>query len=147
MSYFVLLDTYASIHSWLYAQQSDLGAVATLTKFALGCVVLLPPTICVGARLPMMAQHWIRSEHASGDRGATFIALVAATGVGAGDLATATLTGAHLGTAILWAVLIGAGLKFVLNEALTRWQLATAGGPDPWDFLTSSVTALYYFDQ
>ncbi|GAB5405516.1 MAG: Nramp family divalent metal transporter [Aureliella sp.] len=51
--------------------------------------------------------------------------LVAATGVGAGDLATATLTGANVGTAILWAVVIGAGLKFVLNEGLTRWQLVT----------------------
>ncbi len=51
--------------------------------------------------------------------------LVAATGVGAGDLATAAFTGARLGTAILWAVIIGAFFKFVLNEGLTRWQLAT----------------------
>ena len=51
--------------------------------------------------------------------------LVAATGVGAGDLATAAFTGTKLGTAVLWAVLVGAGLKFVLNEGLTRWQLAT----------------------
>ncbi len=51
--------------------------------------------------------------------------LVAATGVGAGDLATATFSGAHLGTAILWAVLVGAGLKYLLNEGLTRWQLAS----------------------
>ena len=51
--------------------------------------------------------------------------LVAATGVGAGDLATASLTGMTLGLAVLWAVLVGAFLKFVLNEGLTRWQLAT----------------------
>ena len=51
--------------------------------------------------------------------------LVAATGVGAGDLATATFTGTKLGTAILWAVVVGAVLKYVLNEGLTRWQLAT----------------------
>lgn len=51
--------------------------------------------------------------------------LVAATGVGAGDLATATFTGGVLGTAVLWAVLVGAGLKFALNEGLARWQLAT----------------------
>lgn len=51
--------------------------------------------------------------------------LVAATGVGAGDLATATFTGTKLGTAILWAVLVGALLKYVLNEGLTRWQLST----------------------
>ena len=51
--------------------------------------------------------------------------LVAATGVGAGDLAAATFSGAKLGVAILWAVLLGAFFKFVLNEGLTRWQLAT----------------------
>lgn len=51
--------------------------------------------------------------------------LVAATGVGAGDLATGALTGERLGVAVLWAVIIGAGLKFLLNEGLARWQLAT----------------------
>ena len=51
--------------------------------------------------------------------------LVAATGVGAGDLATAAFTGTKLGVAILWAVVLGAFIKFVLNEGLTRWQLAT----------------------
>lgn len=33
--------------------------------------------------------------------------LVAATGVGAGDLATAAFTGAKLGLAILWVVVLG----------------------------------------
>src|SRR5690606_3088279 len=51
--------------------------------------------------------------------------LLAATGVGAGDLATAAFAGGHLGVAVLWAVLVGALLKFVLNEGLARWQLAT----------------------
>ncbi len=51
--------------------------------------------------------------------------LVAATGVGAGDLATAAFTGHALGTAVLWAVVVGAGIKYVLNEGLARWQLAT----------------------
>jgi len=51
--------------------------------------------------------------------------LVAATGVGAGDLATGAFTGIKLGVAVLWAVVIGAGLKFLLNEGLARWQLAT----------------------
>ncbi len=51
--------------------------------------------------------------------------LVAATGVGAGDLATASIAGSRLGPAVLWAVVLGAFLKFVLNEGLARWQLAT----------------------
>ena len=42
--------------------------------------------------------------------------LVAATGVGAGDLATATFTGTKLGVAVLWVVLLGAFFKFILNE-------------------------------
>jgi Mn2+/Fe2+ NRAMP family transporter len=51
--------------------------------------------------------------------------LVAATGVGAGDLATASLAGNRLGVAVLWAVVLGAALKYVLTEGLARWQLAT----------------------
>lgn len=51
--------------------------------------------------------------------------LVAATGVGAGDLATAAFTGGRLGTAVLWAVVLGALLKFVVTEGIARWQVAT----------------------
>jgi Mn2+/Fe2+ NRAMP family transporter len=51
--------------------------------------------------------------------------LVAATGVGAGDLATAAFAGGILGVAVLWAVPCGALLKFAINEGLARWQLAT----------------------
>ncbi len=51
--------------------------------------------------------------------------LVAATGVGAGDLITAAFTGARLGPTILWAVLVGALLKYVLTEGIARFQLGT----------------------
>lgn len=51
--------------------------------------------------------------------------LVAATGVGAGDLITASLAGSALGVELLWAVWVGALLKGVLTEGLARWQLAT----------------------
>ncbi len=51
--------------------------------------------------------------------------LLAATGVGGGDLATATFVGGMLGTAVLWAVVVGAFMKFVVTEGLARWQLAT----------------------
>ncbi|MEO1277524.1 MAG: Nramp family divalent metal transporter [Planctomycetota bacterium] len=51
--------------------------------------------------------------------------LVAATGVGAGDLATAAFAGSKIGLAVLWAVVVGALVKLVLNEQLARWQLAT----------------------
>lgn len=51
--------------------------------------------------------------------------LLAATGVGSGDLATGAIAGSLLGPAVLWAVLAGALLKFVVTEGLARWQLAT----------------------
>ena len=51
--------------------------------------------------------------------------VIAATGLGAGDLIAASVAGAKYGTALLWAVVIGAVMKFALNEGLARWQLAT----------------------
>ncbi len=72
--------------------------------------------------------------------------LLAATGVGAGDLMTGSLAGSELGVSILWAVIAGALLKFVLSEGVARWQLATGetilegwnnrlGAPIRWLFL------------
>lgn len=77
-------------------------------------------------------------------------ALLAATGVGAGDLLTGALAGAETGTALLWAIIGGALLKWVLTEGLARWQLATGttllegwvwrlGGWIRWVFLTYLV--------
>ncbi|MBK8268760.1 MAG: Nramp family divalent metal transporter [Planctomycetes bacterium] len=51
--------------------------------------------------------------------------LVAATGVGSGDLITAAFGGTHLGVGIAWAALVGSLLKWSLNEGLARWQMAT----------------------
>lgn len=51
--------------------------------------------------------------------------LTAATGVGAGDLATGSIVGSMFGTALLWAVIVGAYMKFVVTEGIARWQLAT----------------------
>ena len=51
--------------------------------------------------------------------------LLAATGVGGGDLATGTFVGSLLGTGLLWAVVVGAFMKYVITEGVARWQLAT----------------------
>lgn len=51
--------------------------------------------------------------------------VIAATGLGAGDLIAASVAGAKYGVAIVWAAVVGAVLKFALNEGLARWQLAT----------------------
>lgn len=51
--------------------------------------------------------------------------MLAATGVGAGDLAGGAFAGMHLGVAVLWAIVLGALFKYVITEGLARWQLAT----------------------
>lgn len=51
--------------------------------------------------------------------------MVAAAGIGSGDVVSATVAGAGFGTMLLWAVAVGAFFKFVLNEGIARWQLAT----------------------
>jgi len=50
---------------------------------------------------------------------------IAATGVGAGDLLAAILAGAEFRETLLWVIVLGALLKFALNEGVARWQLAT----------------------
>jgi Mn2+/Fe2+ NRAMP family transporter len=51
--------------------------------------------------------------------------VVAATGVGAGDMVAAAKAGALFGLPLLWTAVLGALLKFVLAEGVGRWQLAT----------------------
>jgi Mn2+/Fe2+ NRAMP family transporter len=51
--------------------------------------------------------------------------VVAATGIGSGDVVSATVGGAKYGVALLWAIALGAFFKFVLSEGIARWQLAT----------------------
>ena len=51
--------------------------------------------------------------------------VLAAAGIGAGDVVVASVTGIRFGLTLLWAVALTAGLKYVLTEALARWQLAT----------------------
>jgi hypothetical protein len=49
--------------------------------------------------------------------------------VNAGDVVVASVTGIRFGTTLLWAVVCTAALKFVLTEALARWQLAPQAAP------------------
>src|SRR5215203_2524057 len=51
--------------------------------------------------------------------------VVAATGIGSGDVVSATVGGARYGVVLLWAIIAGAFFKFVLSEGIARWQLAT----------------------
>jgi Mn2+/Fe2+ NRAMP family transporter len=49
--------------------------------------------------------------------------IVAATGIGSGDVVSATVGGARYGVVLLWAIAIGAFFKFVLSEGIARWHL------------------------
>jgi Mn2+/Fe2+ NRAMP family transporter len=51
--------------------------------------------------------------------------VVAATGIGSGDVVAGTVAGANYGVVLLWAILVGAFFKYVLTEGIARWQLAT----------------------
>lgn len=51
--------------------------------------------------------------------------IVAAAGIGSGDVVSATVGGARYGVMLLWAIALGAFFKFVLTEGIARWQLAT----------------------
>jgi Mn2+/Fe2+ NRAMP family transporter len=51
--------------------------------------------------------------------------VVAAAGIGSGDVVSATVGGANYGVALLWAIALGAFFKFVLSEGIARFQLAT----------------------
>lgn len=72
--------------------------------------------------------------------------VIAATGLGAGDLIAASVAGARYGTAILWVVLVGAAMKYVMTEGLTRWQLATGTTLlEGWVQRLPKIISLYFF--
>ncbi|WP_308423180.1 Nramp family divalent metal transporter [Marinithermofilum abyssi] len=50
---------------------------------------------------------------------------MAATGVGVGDLVAALVAGTLYGNVFVWAIVMGALLKYILNEGIGRWYLAT----------------------
>jgi len=51
--------------------------------------------------------------------------IMAATGVGAGDMVSSLNAGTEYGTIFLWAIIIGALVKFYLTEGIGRWYMAT----------------------
>ncbi|MGA4850992.1 Nramp family divalent metal transporter [Streptomyces sp. G5(2025)] len=51
--------------------------------------------------------------------------VVAATGVGAGDLVATLIAGSNFGYTLLWAAVIGCVVKISLAEAAGRWHLST----------------------
>jgi Mn2+/Fe2+ NRAMP family transporter len=64
-----------------------------------------------------------RLKRALADFGPGFV--LAATGIGVGDMVSATIAGAEYGLTLVWALAAGVVLKFAITEGLARWQLAT----------------------
>jgi Mn2+/Fe2+ NRAMP family transporter len=72
--------------------------------------------------------------------------VIAATGLGAGDLIAASVAGANYGTAILWTAVLGGIMKFALNEGLARWQLATGSTLlEGWVQRLPKAVSIYFF--
>lgn len=74
--------------------------------------------------------------------------VVAATGVGAGDLVATLIAGARYGDALLWAAILGAVLKLAMAEGVGRFTLATGRSIyDGWTGLPAGlgrVAGLYF---
>jgi Mn2+/Fe2+ NRAMP family transporter len=72
--------------------------------------------------------------------------VVAATGLGAGDIVAAAVAGAQFGTTLVWVALAGGLLKFCLNEGIGRWQLVTGTTLlEGWiTFLPKLVTGYFF---
>jgi Mn2+/Fe2+ NRAMP family transporter len=51
--------------------------------------------------------------------------LLAATGIGVGDMVSSTIAGAEYGLTLVWALVAGVVIKFAITEGAARWQLAT----------------------
>jgi Mn2+/Fe2+ NRAMP family transporter len=71
--------------------------------------------------------------------------LLAATGVGVGDMVASAIAGAEHGLALLWAVAAGVVVKFAIAEGSARWQLATGRTlVEGWrDHLPRTLLALF----
>lgn len=70
--------------------------------------------------------------------------VVAATGAGTADLITSLVIGTQFGMTFLWAIIVGAFLKYFLNEGVGRWYLATGKTiVDGWHLLGKWATGYF----
>jgi Mn2+/Fe2+ NRAMP family transporter len=51
--------------------------------------------------------------------------ILAATGIGVGDMVSATIAGAEYGLTLIWALGAGVLVKYAITEGAARWQLST----------------------
>ena len=51
--------------------------------------------------------------------------VIAVTGVGAGDMISSLVAGTDFGMVLIWAIILGALLKYFLTEGIGRWYMAS----------------------
>jgi Mn2+/Fe2+ NRAMP family transporter len=51
--------------------------------------------------------------------------VIAVTGVGAGDMVSSLVAGTDFGMVLIWAIILGALLKYFLTEGIGRWYMAS----------------------
>ncbi|MDQ3793261.1 MAG: Nramp family divalent metal transporter, partial [Actinomycetota bacterium] len=70
--------------------------------------------------------------------------VIAVTGVGAGDMVSSLVAGTDFGMVLIWAVVLGALLKWFLTEGIGRWYMASGQTMlEGWHSLGRGAT--YYF--
>ena len=70
--------------------------------------------------------------------------VIAVTGVGAGDMVSSLVAGTDFGMVLIWAVVLGALLKWFLTEGIGRWYMASGQTIlQGWHSLGRGAT--YYF--
>jgi Mn2+/Fe2+ NRAMP family transporter len=72
--------------------------------------------------------------------------IIAATGVGAGDLVSSLAAGQEYRFTFVWAIVVGVVLKYFLTEGIARWCLATGTTIiEAWYSLGRAVRAYFLF--
>ncbi|MCP4214859.1 MAG: hypothetical protein GY765_09390 [bacterium] len=92
-----------------------------LIKFALALVILLPPTICMGATLPLLARRFTRNADAAGS-GIGFLYTINTVGAVLGTFASGFLLIPFLGLNV--TIIVGAVINFVILAVI---YLLTSG--------------------
>ena len=70
-----------------------------------------------------MARYHMTIRNRLGDLGPGL--LLAATGIGVGDMVSSIISGAEYGLTLLWALAAGVLVKYTITEGAARWQLGT----------------------
>jgi len=138
---FIVDTVYPPIGRWISINAGNRFDVFTLLRFFVVALVLLPPTVLMGATLPLLTRHFVRR---GGDLGQRVGALYAVNTFGA---VAGTLTAGFIllpGVGLRWTNAIAAMTNIVLASLvlLFRKPLLDGKWPDSWrDLLPTPAPA------